>query len=267
MLNDDDDEIRNAAALVVSKLLNAQGEDVKDAVPIISVQRLGKFLLENFSEEREFNKRSSPSIDFLKEALRRLTGTPSQSRFCIQGVNIAEARKEDTALFSQEKQNLYKDDAMDTVFWATLLRNIAPYAIQRGYKFTLNYHFVQAGLKTLMAIANDEIDGPLGWTSKPEVFILGFRVLCAADVLLISDGGDSYKVRLALRELADVGKEKGLNGIWLEKTERVLENSVVRYMQQVYGGLAHGRCHTELPGSVIEIYRTRWLSSITANSD
>src|SRR5690606_17180072 len=115
-----------------------------------------------------------------------------------------EERKEDTALFSQEKQNLYKDDVMDTVFWANLLRSLSSRPIPSVYVSDLTA-WVLDGLSVLTETAKNEVDGPLGWTNKAEVFTLGFRVICAADVVLTRNVADAWKVKLALRGLADVG--------------------------------------------------------------
>ena len=82
------------------------------------------------------------------------------------------------------------------------------------------------------------MDGPLGWTTKQEVFTLGIRVICAADVVLRWDDRNGADVRMALRKFADAGSESELNGLWSEKSEQVLDNSVLRLVQDVHRGLA-----------------------------
>jgi hypothetical protein len=229
LLNDDDDEIRDAAALVTSRLLRNQGfrPHLKDAIPIISVQRLGAFMATSFAG----------SSHLYREALRRLVGASvSQDKLIVKKftITLAEERKEDTALFSQEKQNLYKDDVMDVVFWSIILRSTP---IRQTYISDLEA-WVLDGLSALTETAATEVDGPLGWTNKAEVFTLGFRVLCGADVVLNWGGHDASKIMLALSELRDVGKGGELNGLWLEKIDRILEDVVVRALARVYRALS-----------------------------
>jgi hypothetical protein len=221
MLNDDDEEIRDAAAVVASKLLRGQGflKEKKDAVPIVTVQRLGESL----------SKLSSDPEGICKEALHRLTGTPEEDTLFTQpfAETLAEKRKEDTALFTQEKQNLYKDDPLDATFWATILRSIEPTKVPGNYASGLK-EWVLDGLNTLTETAKNEIDGALGWTNKPEVFTLGMAVIYATEITMTWKDADLSKIMAALRHLVDVGTESELNGIWLEKIEGVLENAAAR---------------------------------------
>jgi len=228
MLNDDDNEIRDEAAAVASRLLRAQGvaSARQSAVPMITIQRLGRF----------FAKQYTDSAHLCREALRRLTASHGVSFPPPFEQALAEARNEATALFVQEKQNLYKDDALDATFWARVLRALSPRAA-RPKDVKQVTQWVLDGLATLTETARLERDGSLGWTTKAEVFILGIRVLCAADVLLAWNFEGAPEVKLALRDFGDVGAVAGVNGIWLEKVERVLQDSVVRSLQRVYSGL------------------------------
>ncbi|KAF2742863.1 HEAT repeat protein-like protein [Sporormia fimetaria CBS 119925] len=219
LLNDDDDEIREEAAIVTSKLMRAQGfqSSQKEAVPLITVQRLGKFFSTNFSDFKPL----------CKEALRRLTATRTGEKLLTRPFAdiLAEERKEDDALFAQEKQNLYKDDTEDLTFWADVLRRMSPAAVSRTYVSRLR-RWVLEGLDTLTQTARNEVDGPLGWTTKAEVFTLGMRVICAADLVLRWEVDRASEVLLALRKFADIGAESDLNGLWLESVEHMLEESV-----------------------------------------
>lgn len=226
MLNDDDDEIRNDAASVTSKLLHAQGFNPTkvNAVPIIAVQQLAKFLTKCFNE----------SSDLCREALRRLVGVNSSSRLFAKPLAdiLVEESKEDTALFSQEKQNLFKDDVMDVALWSNVLKALPPSTAPKTLVMELSA-WVLGGLSALSETARKEIDGPLGWTSKAEVFVLGMRVISAADVLVNWNCGDASLIKLALRKFADVGTASEMNALWLEKIEHVLEKSVFQSIGQV----------------------------------
>ncbi|KAF2002414.1 HEAT repeat protein-like protein [Amniculicola lignicola CBS 123094] len=226
-LNDDDDEIRDAAALVTTRILRLQNfrPNLKDAVPLISAQRLATFLVTAFSH--------SPHL--VKEGIRRVIGVPSikalfQTSF--EETFQLESRQ-DTALFSVEKQNLYKDDTLDIALWSRILTSLSPNLVSSATTSDLT-KWVLGGLYVLISTAENAVDGPLGWTSKAEIFALGMRVICGAEVLLEwrVSGGD--EVKLALRRFADVGIKTEVHGLWLEKIEKVLEGDVLRGLKEVF---------------------------------
>lgn len=227
MLNDDDDEIRDNAAVVAARLLRAQEfrPDINGAIPIITVQRLLRFLVESFTD----------SQDLGKESLRRLMGACSSRKMFSQPFlrTLAEVRTEDTALFSLEKQNLYKDDVMDVAQWANVLKCLSPRTIPQHLQSEL-ITWVLDGLAALTNTATSEVDGPLGWTGKDDVFTLGMRCICATDVLLKWNVEDAPKIILALREFSDIGAGSEISGLWLERAERVLEDSVLDTLKGVY---------------------------------
>lgn len=230
MLNDDDDEIRDAAAVATSKLLTAQKfqPSTKEAVPIMTVQRLTNFLIHTFPASR----------DLCKEALRGLVGTQSHGQLFARSFAdiLADERKEDTSLFVQEKQNLFKDDAMDAALWANVLKSV-PFSSASSVPTTSLTEWVLDGLAALTETARTEVDGPLGWTTKAEVFTLGMRVMCAADVALKWNVPGASTIRLALREFADVGAKSEVNGLWMGKVEKVIERSVLDIVRRVHHSL------------------------------
>lgn len=214
MLNDDDDEIRDAAAEVTSKLLRGQGKmkDLTNAVPIVTEQRLGKFLSEHFSGSEKL----------YQEALSRLGGSVEVFKEPFTAT-LAEERKEDTALFTHERQNLYKDDAMDVKFWTNVLLSVPSASVPAGQIAALKNWTLEA-LPALTETAHNEFDGPLGWTSKAEVFTLGIRVICAAGIIKKWEDNEASRISSALRQFADAGVENELNGLWLERIETVIED-------------------------------------------
>ncbi|KAH7359589.1 HEAT repeat protein-like protein [Pyrenochaeta sp. MPI-SDFR-AT-0127] len=239
LLNDDDDEIRDAAALATAKFLRAQGyTNVKDTVPILITQQLATFLCTTST--------TSPyAVALSRESLRRLTATPSPSPlFSIPFARtLADERKEDTALFATEKQNLYKDDSLDAVLWSRVLASQRANKVPQGLQDGLT-SWVLDGLAVLTDTARKEVDGSLGWSSKSEVFTLGIRAICAAEVVLRWSGCGNVqaetrraKVMKALRDFADVGEKAEVHGLWLERVERVLEKQVLSRLGAVKGSL------------------------------
>ncbi|KAI4907790.1 hypothetical protein J4E90_009197 [Alternaria incomplexa] len=229
LLNDDDDEIRDLAASTAGILLRSQGDRLfKNTVPILTTHRLGAYLVSAFSTSR-----------FLaKEAIRRLTNTPSPHRlFSTPFANtFARERKEDTSLFAQEKQNLYKDDTLDTMLWSRILLSLSASAVPLSLRTGLT-NWVLDGLTALTQTAEGEGDGALGWSTKAEVFTLGMRIFCASEVVMRWGGQERVEVVKRARGFADVGIERGVHGLWIERVERVLNKEVVRMLRRVKGGL------------------------------
>lgn len=208
VLNDDDDEIRSCAALATSHLLHSS-----PTVPILASYHLAAYLLSTF--------RSSPIL--VREAVRRLTSSASGSEpFEIQ---LRDAMKQDTSLFATEKQNLYLDPVLDAHFFSHILTHTSPH-IPASIKSSLR-DWVLSALSTLTRTASEQDDGALGWTSKPDVFALVMRVVCAAEAVL--DG----EVMLALKGFVDVG----VHGLVVERVEGVLERGVVGIVRGFTGGL------------------------------
>jgi hypothetical protein len=173
-VNDDDDEIRDLAAITTTHLLRSWTGDstLAPVIPILSTQRIALFLAHNFVGSKHLHK----------EALRRLILTPIGGHVPTRpfAAMLANERKEETALFAREKQNLFKDETADAAFWSRVLKLVSP----PGKSSVLVKEFrawVVAALSTLIQATRGEEDGPLGWTSKPEVFALGIRVICAVE--------------------------------------------------------------------------------------
>lgn len=200
----------------------------RPAVPILTTYRLAKFLSTHFA--------TSPSL--FVEALRRLMGAPSVAALLTVpfAITLAEEKKEDNTLFSIEKRNLFKDDTLDTALWSRVLRSMNTTAMPLKHVEGLK-GWVLDGLVALTETARKESDGALGWTSKAEVFTLGMRVICAAEVVLGWGGKDAAIVKKTLRELADVDGGEGIHGLWLEKIERVIEDSVIESLRRVHGSM------------------------------
>lgn len=239
LLNDDDDEVRDVAAFATARFLRAQGHtNAKDTVPILITQHLATFLCTTCV--------TSPcSAALTHESLRRLTATPSPDPlFAIPfAQTLAAERKEDTALFATEKQNLYKDETLDAVLWSRVLAsqpgNLVPREFHEGLA-----NWVLDGLAVLSETALNEVDGSLGWSSKSEVFTLGMRTICAAEVVLkwsvrgsVDGGVVRGKVMQALIAFADAGQKAQVHGLWLERVDRVLEKEVLSTLSRVKEGL------------------------------
>ncbi|KAL6704178.1 hypothetical protein ACN47E_008435 [Coniothyrium glycines] len=228
-LSDDDDEIRDLAATATAAFLRAQGHHTfTNTVPLLTSHRLATFLSKTF-----------PENPFLHtECLRRLTSTPSPTRlFSIPFATAFQAAsKQDTALFAQERQNLYKDDALDAVLYARILSALPAATAARTPLANALRTWTLAALAFLAEKSSSTIDGALGWSSKPEVFALGMRVFCAAEVLL-AWGVGRREVLLALRRFADAAVEGEVHGLWVQRVEGVLAREVLGGLVRIKSGL------------------------------
>lgn len=147
---------------------------------------------------------------------------------------IIESGRQDTALFVQEKQNLFIDDAREMRLWSHVLMQISPKAFSQQLVHTLS-DWTMDGLDTLLSTLDTRSDGPLGWKRRPEVFVLGLQLIYAAEVLLVLYGKARELVSVAgsdirrkLVQLLIEGEKNEMHPLWLEQIERVLGRSIVR---------------------------------------
>lgn len=228
MLNDDDDEIRDAAARTTGTLLCAQGQpDLADTVPILTSHRLATYLTTTFP--------TSPAL--IKEALRRVTNTPAPTPLFSVPFTQAfhEARQEDNALFAREKQNLYLDTTLAAIYWSHILSSLS---VSRSVSAHLAGWVVSA-LHTLTHTAHTERDGPLGWATKDDVFTLVMRVLYAAEVVLRWRTVERSEVLAALGRFAEAaGGGSDVHGAVRERVTQTVERAVLGGLGRVGGEFA-----------------------------
>lgn len=150
--------------------------------PPAAVARLLRFMCASYGD----------SAVLFAECISRLTGMNleegAEDDFSLSKIPVKDlltaARKEDSSLFVEEKQNLYIDPVQEASRWAAAIHLLSPSAFHPHLASQLE-EWALEGLKHLTDVAHGEIDGPLGWTSKPEVFVLGMRVLEAVKVVKI----------------------------------------------------------------------------------
>ena len=243
MLQDDDDEIRSLAAAASSTFISAtHAQDEAPTVPLLASQHLLTHLLTLFP--------SSAALG--THALVRLTAGASPKALFTHpfAAILDEATTPQTALFAQEKQNLYRDDVLDALSWThvlstpTLLSSLSTPVLEKAAEWTT------AALAVLTTRFEAEVDGALGWASRGEVFTLLIRVVCLADVVLQGSAKGRTGVKLGLAKLVKAmgeGEGEG-HGVLMKRAEGVLEADVLRSL-----GVARGVAR-EAPG-----YAVSWL--------
>lgn len=237
-LNDDDDEIRDLAALTATNLFTAQGFllGTTSAVPVLTSHRLAAFLIYSFPLSKHLGK----------SALCRLLGTSDLTlTFSAHGFQdvFASTRQEDMALFVQEKQNLFRDESTEVLLWSRVLKKLGSGAVTKDLIDGLE-SWVLEGLAVLTETAKKETDGALGWSSKPEVFVLGLRVIYGARVLLKWAKGEmrcavrAEELRKRLRVLGDVGIEAEMHYMWMRQVDKILEEEVLWMLRDMKVGMS-----------------------------
>ncbi|KAI1777873.1 putative death-receptor fusion protein-domain-containing protein [Hypoxylon cercidicola] len=214
-LNDDDEEIRAAAASAASPVLSNQR-----LVPVEAGQRLLRWLVARFGSTAAFRAHVACRVaghatpaPALAEAVP--TGSASAmlppSGWPPAAAQLAEALRFDDALFVVEDQNLYVDEVREARRWSRAFSSLPPPS-PSSPDATLS-EWILAGLRTLTRLAREkERDGPLGWTAKPEVFAICARVLVGGAALArAGDGG----VGEELGRFRDEGRKAGVHGLLL----------------------------------------------------
>lgn len=235
LLTDDDEDTRVLAAEAASHVLCAFGEckEDSDIVPLVASRRMIDFTL------RQWHGNNFMIDEVSKRALG-LNALDGQS----VGERLKAATKVDTALFVEEKQNLYIDEAWEVKMWSNAMLRIPAHCFSKSLLKHLS-SWVADGLTALATKNEDSPDGALGWTSKAEVFTLGLQVVYGAEVLLrcVQQGvkieTPPSMLRKSLAELQASDERNSLNGLWLQEIARVLSQSVAVKLEAAFAGLVH----------------------------
>ncbi|KAK3700566.1 hypothetical protein LTR37_015894 [Vermiconidia calcicola] len=224
LLNDDDEDIRLLAARSTARLMASCNRRKREEKlePFEASQSLLTFMVERWPADS----------DFAEEALVRAFGT-----FGAVDVTVAEQLRAttvvDTALFAEEKPNLYIDEARETKAWSQVIIQIQPTVIPQRWISDLA-RWVSNGLDALADQASTESDDGLGWSTKPEAFVLGLQVLYGTEVLLhLVARGMRLPVRPSnlkakLFRLIAAARYGCVNCLWIQEMERIAALTVVR---------------------------------------
>jgi hypothetical protein len=241
LLNDDDEDVRLLAAVIVPRILAANTTAPSSPPQILEPIAASQQLLAALHKRYTTSDSDASYLTFI--ALSRAFDFSPDAAISSVKYQLASFSSTDTALFAEEKQNLYLDDAREVRIWAKYLQRLPSPAFseQELASFT---NWVLDGLTHLSIAAEvtTVVDGPLGWTTKEEtIFTLGLRVILGVEVLFswVAKG-----VRLSIRpsdlrmkvfecvKRWEVGK---VNCLWREEWERVLGEAVVGKTRAVDG--------------------------------
>ncbi|KAK4189594.1 thyroid adenoma-associated protein [Podospora australis] len=192
-LIDDDDEVREIAAQAAAGVL---GETM---IAPTTADRLVSWLVSQPS--------FASSEEFKAQVVRRMTGSMVSAE-----EQLHKAMDFDDSLFAAEEQNLFIDEVRETLRWSQAL---ASSSTDENLK-----KWTEEGLESLITLAEEKWDGPLGWASDQHVFAAGARVVLAAVASVKSAGAsageDKKNVEELLQKFREVGERAKVHGSLLE---------------------------------------------------
>ncbi|RYP79117.1 hypothetical protein DL771_000095 [Monosporascus sp. 5C6A] len=267
-LNDDDEEVREAAAQAAAPVLGG-----RPRASIEAAARLLAWLRGRYGSDAEFRARAAGRM-IGHHAAHNMPGEEGAGARIPAEQQLRVAMRFDGALFVVEEQNQYVDEVREAYRWRDVLFPPPPSSSSSAAATTATTAaapelralatWTLAGLRTLTRLLrsgvgeeteaeaeaqktrgdDDDDDGPLGWTSKPQVFAICARILISGTALLSAspappsssedDGnnktttattttteGDADaedlrgEVREALRVFRDAGRRAGVHGLLL----------------------------------------------------
>ncbi|KAL8717206.1 MAG: hypothetical protein Q9225_005526 [Loekoesia sp. 1 TL-2023] len=234
-LLDDDEDVRSTGAAATSEFLifiASKDDDADVAIPLM-VPAARHQLLDFLKTQYH----SSPNL--WVKAVQRLVGadpSPALHEFPSPKALLQELVREDTALFVEEKQNLYIDEAREASVWQEVMLSMDRSTVNCDILQRLKEWATQ-GLYALIEVTEKEEDGPLGWTSKADVFTLGMKILLAAQVVLRLSEDETLDIDknglvVRLEQLLKVGVKKSLRPAWLQIIRETLEDPNLRWFKE-----------------------------------
>ncbi len=231
---DDDEDIRDKGAEITSVWLSTEHE--LSLTPLAARGALLEFLASRYTDSKKL----------CLEALQRLTDSQSftgeaqitSAKVVLDGITIylhpatllfKAAMEDDTSLFVEEKQNLFVDETKEAESWSCILKQLDLSAVGNDVIAELG-KWVQEGLPLVLESVKNNVDGPLGWTTKPEMFLVGIRIVLGADVIMHwARGGQTgiseQLARKTLEEIASHGRQNAMNRFWQRLIDSILTTS------------------------------------------
>ncbi|KAI2001509.1 hypothetical protein LOZ52_005852 [Ophidiomyces ophidiicola] len=219
MLNDDEEELRIAAAHIAPLVFEA--EFLTPTLPLLTATTVANLLPKHFS--------TSP--DVFRAAIIRFMGTrPSTVTFRPISEHFAEFRERNTVLFVKEKQNLYMDEHREIEIWSAVLARL-DYKSQATEHMQQFCSWISTNLDSFCKILqeNNEI-GILSWICNPDAIVISMRLFYAAKVLLLTKAFgcadiNTEALRKNLQKIHDIGKGAGGYEPWVAGAKFALESN------------------------------------------
>ncbi|KAL5361084.1 putative death-receptor fusion protein-domain-containing protein [Aspergillus floccosus] len=233
LLNDDDEELRDIAASTASWVLSFSSVSPAASVtlsPLNASELLSRFVADNYCDSRAL---STKAIRYVTGQWPRVNGSTQRTDLTPVPAIVAELMKESTILFEEEKQNLFIEEVREADVWSQRLRSLSRDAYNEQLVKT-GYAWASGGLTCLNEIASSPsgYDGLMGWTSKPEMFSLGIRVINLAAVLVSKDfagaeylGGGQEILKNQLQAFLNTARTAIVHDDWLSRLKAAANNT------------------------------------------
>ncbi|KAI0128637.1 putative death-receptor fusion protein-domain-containing protein [Xylariales sp. AK1849] len=200
-LNDDDVEIRDIAATATAPILR------KSLVSMEAGSRLLVWLRQHYRHTDEFRTHVICRMIGHAVICDRITDAVL-GHWVSAEAQLAAAMQFDDSLFVVEEQNLYIDEVREAQRWRDAFRDLS--YPQDDAVLEALVDWTTQGLRTLSGLAEKD-DGPLGWTSKPEVFAICSRIVISGAAL----AEQHLEVRKELRQFVGKGEQTRVHGLLL----------------------------------------------------
>lgn len=122
-------------------------------------------------------------------SIERLSSRFGEVKLEAAATQLEGASQGDNKLFTEEKQNLWIDEVQDASIWCEAFRKLSPEILESNDANALDDNLIRilmvwvADSAKLLNKASQK-DGAIGWTSKPEVFAVLFRVIKCINAFL-----------------------------------------------------------------------------------
>ena len=186
LLNDDDEDVRETAAFAASIILRSERTASRTQLklsPLAASEKLALFLATKFRGERNFPITVLRRIWFTCSASVNRGNFERNIEFGSVKALLESLRQSSSALFEEEKQNLYMDGIREVEIWSHILKTIEP---PDGVLLNSLGDWVLAALRDLGYHLNNNVDfdGPLGFTSQADILTLFVQVIELAGIML-----------------------------------------------------------------------------------
>ncbi|KAJ5123735.1 hypothetical protein N7448_009832 [Penicillium atrosanguineum] len=227
MLNDDDEELRDIAASTASWVLSYSSISPNAAValgPLNASALLANFILDQYSDSVQLTRRV---IHYLTGQEPRISGSDDQTHLIAVSDLLAEYCQDRTALFVEEKQNLFIDEVRELDVWSPALKKLKRNAFPETLVSQIS-SWVSEGLDHLSVHIAQESgqDGLLGWISRPETFTLGVRLISISSAFASPSfeapelmDVEQQQLRKQLQSLLSVGNSAAVHDDWLVRIQ------------------------------------------------
>lgn len=235
MLNDDDEELRDMAAMTTSWVLSYSSVSPTVSVafgPLEASVLLARFITTHYLDSKQFARRL---VRYLSGEVRRISGSIDKTVLMPVSHLLKQYSQESTVLFVEEKQNLFIDEVREIDIWSPALLHLNKSALPEDVVCQMA-RWTAEGLHHILGyIASDYGDGYLGWASKPESFTLAVRII-SITLALVSDsfaipelmGIEQSVLRERLQQFLEIGKKRSIHDELLYRIERGLSSGILK---------------------------------------